>query len=371
MMKIAAIKFAGLCAGGTEKWLQTIICNLPKDRFQVDYYYCDAAPYIGSSWVHPQTDEYRKQYMEQNRIPLKKFKVGAKNVNTPTHDWVDTDFWEIFDENKYDLILSARAGHKEYPFHLTHKPEVALITLAGMVENNPNTKKYIHISEFQIEKWLQAGGDRTKAEVVYLFTEHMPGEGDDYRKQFGIEDKIVIGLHQRAENTIFSPVPLSAYSKVKNTNTVFVIMGGGDNYQKQAKELKLDDVIFLPHSADEIELNKFLRTLNVYAHGRADGETYGQCIAEAMSYGIPIVSHTAASNGHIETIGDGGEVFDNMDGYVSYLNSLVEDRHHRKMIGEKAKNRFDNSLSIDNNMPKIITILEKAVEVKQIEGNIL
>lgn len=362
MIRVAVVKFGGLCAGGTEKWLQTIVCNLPKEKFKVDFLYCDSAPYIGSSWVHPNTDESRKKYMENNNICLKKFNVGAKDVRTSTHEWVDTNFWDIFKEDNYDLVLSARSGQKEYPFYLLRKPEVSLITLAGMAENNKNTKKYIHISEFQLKSWIAAGGDPSLAEVVYLFTEHKPCSGKNYREKLGLEGKIVIGLHQRAENTIFSPIPLLAYSRVRSSNTVFLIKGGGDEYKKQAEQLGLSDVLFIPHSADTEELNLFLRTLDIYGHGRADGETYGQCIAEAMSYGMPIVSHTAASNGHIETVGDGGKVVNTLEEYVDYLKKLIEQEDYRKLIGDRAKSRFMNYLSMDNNMNKIVNILEEVYE---------
>ena len=46
MIKIAFIKFGGMAIGGTEKVLQTIAAELPKDQFEVDFFYCDAAPYI-------------------------------------------------------------------------------------------------------------------------------------------------------------------------------------------------------------------------------------------------------------------------------------------------------------------------------------
>ena len=44
MIKIAFIKFGGMANGGTEKYLQTIAAHLPKDEFEVDFFYCDAAP---------------------------------------------------------------------------------------------------------------------------------------------------------------------------------------------------------------------------------------------------------------------------------------------------------------------------------------
>ena len=50
MIKVAFIKFGGMANGGTEKYLQTIAAHLPKDEFEVDFFYCDAAPSV--SYTH-------------------------------------------------------------------------------------------------------------------------------------------------------------------------------------------------------------------------------------------------------------------------------------------------------------------------------
>src|SRR4051794_6576369 len=91
-IRIGFVKFGGLAPGGTEKFLQTIAANLPRDRFDVDYFYCDSAPYIGSDHVHATTDPDRLHYMREHGVNLIKFHVGAKDLRTPTHDWVSTDF---------------------------------------------------------------------------------------------------------------------------------------------------------------------------------------------------------------------------------------------------------------------------------------
>ncbi len=59
--RIAFIKFGGLAAGGTEKYLQTLACNLPKDHFEVAYFYTEAVPLLGNSWKTPDTNEERKK----------------------------------------------------------------------------------------------------------------------------------------------------------------------------------------------------------------------------------------------------------------------------------------------------------------------
>ena len=63
--KIAFIKFGGLSSGGTEVSFQNVAKSL-SEKFSVDYYYCDSAPYIGSNWVHPDTDIDRQNFLEKS-----------------------------------------------------------------------------------------------------------------------------------------------------------------------------------------------------------------------------------------------------------------------------------------------------------------
>ena len=156
MIKIAFIKFGGMAIGGTEKVLQTIAAELPKDEFIVDYFYCDAAPYIGSDFKHIDTDPSRVEYVKEHGVNAIKFNVEFKDVTKPTHDWINTDFWDIFNEDDYDLIQTGRSGHPEYPFHMINKtPIVDSIHLSGMAENKPNSLKTVLMtSPSEIHTWI-------------------------------------------------------------------------------------------------------------------------------------------------------------------------------------------------------------------------
>ena len=63
MIKIAFIKFGGMANGGTEKYLQTIAAHLPKDEFDVDFFYCDAAPYICLLYTSPSPRDVNRSRM--------------------------------------------------------------------------------------------------------------------------------------------------------------------------------------------------------------------------------------------------------------------------------------------------------------------
>ena len=182
--RVAFVKFGGLASGGTERILQVLAANLPTDRFEVDYYYCDSAPYVGSDWKHPDTDPYRKAYMEKHGINLIKVEVGFKDVTKPTHPWIQTNFWEVFDESKYDIIQTARAGHSEFPFtDINDTPQIDIITLPGMAEKKSNVVASVHISQFQADTWVKAGGDAGLVHVVYPFMEAAPAIGNSYREE--------------------------------------------------------------------------------------------------------------------------------------------------------------------------------------------
>ena len=266
-IKIAFIKFGGMANGGTEKYLQTIAAYLPKDQFDVDFFYCDAAPYIGSDFKHLDTDESRVEYCKSHGINLKKFNVEYKDVTKPTHDWVNTDFWEHFNEEDYDVIQTGRSGHPEYPFTMINNtPIVDSIHLAGMGENKSNVFKTVLISQEQKTRWINAGGASDKATIIPVPVEVPNYTDESYREKFGWKDKFVFGMHQRNDIHIFSSIPLEAYDEIESDNTAFLILGGSSNHRKQAKDLELKNVQFLDTTSDIGLIHKFLNTLDVYAH---------------------------------------------------------------------------------------------------------
>ena len=356
-IKVAFIKFGGMANGGTEKVLQTIASELPKDQFIVDYYYCDSAPYIGSDFVHPDTDPSRVQYVKDNGVNVIKFNVEFKDLTTLTHDWVNTNFWELFDEEKYDVIQTGRSGHPEYPFTLINKtPIVDSIHLSGMAENKHNTVKTVLISKEQKERWIMSGGPADKAEIIPNPL-RIPDVGDiNYREEFGWQDKFVFGLHQRRDNHIFSPIPLEAYDEIEDDNTAFLLLGGSENYQKQARDLGLKNFKHLPPVGELEPIHKFLNTLDVYAPGRSDGEQCSCAIIEAMSHSLPVISHTAPSMGQLEQIGDAGKVTNDYQEYSEVMVDMIDDKNYYNECAQNSKKRY-------NEIYKLESIIKKYADI--------
>ena len=358
MIKVAFIKFGGMSIGGTEKVLQTIASALPKDRFQVDYFYTNGAPYIGSDHKHLDTEPSRVEFCKNHGVNCIPVEVRFKNVTVRTHDWVGTNFWDLFDENNYDLIVSGRSGHPEYPFHLIRKtPIVDTIHLAGMAENKPNTYKTVLISNEQKDKWIAAGGPADKAIIIPnpVYVPKVEGRLD-------FNHKFIFGMHQRNNDSIFSPIPLEAYKKIENDDTMFLMLGGSIKYERQAFDLGIKNILFCPTTSDVDTIHKFLNTLTVYAHGRADGEQCSTAIIEAMSHGLPVISHVAPSMGQVEQIGNAGVVVENVESYAKIMKKYMDEKDFYETCSIISLGRYNDHYSMKSIINRYVKVFEEAVK---------
>ena len=356
--KIAFIKFGGLSAGGTEKFLQNIAANLPEERFDVDYFYCDAAPYVGSNYKHATTDPGRLKYMREHSVNLIKFTVGAKDITRSTHDWIDTDFWDYFREEDYDMVQTGRAGHPEYPFCKIEKiPIIDSIHFLAGVDNQYNIARVMHICEWSARRWIEMGGDRSRV-VIVSHPLDLPGKKfENLRKSLQLENRFIFGFHQRNDDDIFSEIPLNCHKRIENGNNAFLLLGGGDKYRAQADDLGLKNVYFLPHTSNADTVYSFLSTLDVYSHGRKDGEVNSTAMAEAMFFGLPIVSHLSPiHNGHVECIGEAGKVAKNEEEYVQEMIELQRDKDYYKYRSSQAKQRFSDKYELKKQIENVVEI---------------
>lgn len=354
-IKIAFIKYIGLCLGGTEKFLQTIAAGLPKDEFEVDYYY-----------AHPEDNppnEARKQYLIDNRVNLIEFKTSKPRVHRGKI-WIDeTNFFDVF-KNNYDLIQTGRCGLYEEPFcDIKNIPIIDSYHYVVGVDNQYNVSRVMHISKFSRDKYLEMGGDKDRVVMVSHPMIIPEVNFRDFRAELGLQGKFVYGFHQRNDDAIFSDIPLKAFKEVSNENNAFVILGGGENYKKQAQELCLNNVYFLDHTGNPEIIYNFIKMLDVYAHGRRDGELNSTAIAEALHFGKPVVSHISEEfNGHVECIADAGFVVENYLDYAQKLREIEQNKELYNDLSQKALNRFDEMYNYEKQMQNIMDIYRDVVK---------
>ena len=107
-----------------------------------------------------------------------------------------------------------------------------------------------------------------------------------------------------------------------------MLLGGSKLYKQQSEKLGINNFLQLSETGSNEYIKKFLNTLNVFTHGRKHGETFGLVIAEAMQHSLPIISHKAESNAHVELIGKGGKV-------VGRKNTIAYSMEMKKLVATK------------------------------------
>jgi glycosyltransferase involved in cell wall biosynthesis len=324
-MKIACIKFAGLAAGGAEKYLQTLACIL-KRKYEVDYYYTNNAPRIGTSWKHPDHSEERRKFVESHGIKTIPIHVGA--YDEINKSWIDSNIWDVFDPSKYDVIQTARYGFREFPY--TNIRGVKIVdSIHGDLSDDTPSEKSILLCKWQADLWIRSGGDARKICIIPTVVYVPERKPSTLRERLGIpQDAFVYGFHQRNDDGIFSPVSLAAYSQVQDGNTYFLILGGSVKHRQLAAQLQLKNVFFVDFSANIEDIHDFLGALDVYAHARSDGEVCSAAIIEAMYHGLPVIAHAAQNMGHAEQIEGCGKICWSMDEYVDEMKKLKQERQY-------------------------------------------
>lgn len=369
-IRVAFVKFGGMVIGGSELWLQKIAANIPKDLVDVDYYYCDDTPYIGGKHTPSPSSNERIKYLKDNNVNVIKFNVGAKNIKTLTHDWVNTDFWEKFNESKYDIIQTVKAGPREYPFYKIKKPIIEIVALANRPDKSPNIAWSFHSSNWQRSRWVRLGGSIERSSVLTMPIDTIKSN-ENYRYELGIEkNAIIAGFHQRNDNSIASSIPLEAFYNIQNKypreskNWHFIIKNGGSFYRDLAKKLKIKNVHFLKETPDSLSVSKFLNTLDIFAHGRRDGETFGAVFVEAMQHGLPCLSHEVVlgSNAQQETMGPAGVFVKNINEYTETLYKFFSDEDYRQHFSKKAKQHVNSYYSMENCINELLYVYNKITD---------
>ncbi len=359
-IRVAFIKYGGLSAGGTEKFLQTIAAHLNRDKFEVTYFYTDAVPYIGSSHMHSNTDQNRMMYMQKHNIKLVKVNLDKVDLTKRTYPWINTDIFSKFIEKDHDIVQTGRAGHPEFPFtKIRNVPIVDSLHLLAGVDNQYNISRVMHITNWSRKIWERKGGDKNRSVLVSHPIEIQTSNYSSFKHEMGLDGKIVFGFHQRDSDEIFSEIPLAAYKKIESDNNHFIILGGSKLYKKQADNLGIKNISFLSHTADPEFIYSFLATLDVYAHGRKDGEVNSTAMAEAMYFKLPIISHVSKlNNGHVECIGNAGFVAKNQDEYDLELQKISTDEAYRIQLSANSEKRFNDMYELKSQIMKIEEIYE-------------
>jgi glycosyltransferase involved in cell wall biosynthesis len=202
--------------------------------------------------------------------------------------------------------------------------------------NHDHVKRMYFVSRWMLENKAHWAKNDPRAQVMYNLTDP-PEASDDLRTELNVPaDAFVIGRVGRADPGIHDPISVEAVARMQDERTWFAALNPPQNMIDEARSLGIKHFLAVPATADSVRLSRYYNTIDVLAHARKDGETFGCNIAEAMIHGKPVVTHlTDEMNAQGETCGDGGVVCGKGD-VGAYAEALAHYRDDETYYDQRA-----------------------------------
>ena len=234
-----------------------------------------------------------------------------------------------------DIVHVARSGFYEWPLLERMAPLHVETNVFGGRDARGVLDRCIAPCEYVAG--VRGGADA----VVYTPIPPPALAGENLRERLGIRrDAVVCGRIGRPAN--FHPIGLATFARLvaEFPRLHYVIVAPCEQARAWVTTHRIPNVVWLPPTDDDALIAAFHRTLDVFLHYRADGETYGTALQQALAYGIPAVSHyTGIWDGQVETIGDGGVVARDAEEYHAAARRLIADPAHRARLAARARER--------------------------------
>jgi glycosyltransferase involved in cell wall biosynthesis len=324
---------------GTWRSHEQILLNLNKNIFQ---------PYV---LYNQNVNHNRLNFVIENLGNEYVIPFSASTEKTGPdlgYSFISTNFEEKLLDINPDIIHYARSGYYEWPFTKKLSPIQIETNIFGFKDSTPFLDYSIAISN--TIKNIRGGAN----EVIYNPIPKPINNNENLKKELNIsENTFVLGRIGRPDN--FTPISIECAKIMKESKIDFkyIIIGACNLIKNKIKELDLEDFfILLDTTNDDNLIHKFYNTIDVFAHYRSDGETFGVSIAQSMTYGKPVVSHIAGSNGQSEIIGDSGFVVKNSMEYFLSILKLIKDKNLYKNLSDLSIKNSEQ-FQIQNIIPKI------------------
>lgn len=328
--------------GGTEKTCQLFMQFSNKEKFE-------------TCLVHEQNGELTR--LEQFRHSANIAHATIYEVNSYSNKSPNpSELRSAIKDFRPDIIHVYRSGFSEFPDNGIDidVPNFIETNVFGSIDGNPRIDKTLFMSKWLMDNTLK-GLIHPRFDFVNNPVE-IPCTSDGMRFEAeGIENAIIVGRVGRPDNGIYNAVHVEAVRllRLQGYDVRFLVVAPPENMLKDLIQAEIPHYI-VPPTCSQLILSQAYNTMDIYAHARADGETFGVNIAEAMMHGLPVVTHIATPSfpgmgvfqSQKDLVSDGitGFVVTNDPVFYSEaLKILIDNKDLRSRFGQAgAKKAFDN-----------------------------
>ncbi len=305
--------------GGTSKTCQLFFEHAGKD-FEV-------------ALVHEHTgDKTRLEEFQKSRMVCggQIFQIDSYSGSDPTGH----DLQGVIDHFKPDILHVYRSGFAEFPSpgeDIT-VPHFVETNVFGHIDQNQKVDRTLFMSKWLgdsvLNRFSPAWATSKRFDYVNNPVE-MPYT--DERISGLSSDIIWLGRCGRPDNGIYNAISVEAARllRLQGYDVGFLVVAPPSN---MVLDLSRHDIPFklIEPTTDPLVLSQFYNSVDIYAHARADGETFGVNIAEAMMHSKPVVTHIATPSfpgmgvfqSQTELVDDGETGFIVQNDPVEYAEAL-------------------------------------------------
>lgn len=303
---------------------------------------------------HNRLDEAKKALHRCNFVQFDRSlqKSDASKGWCPITSNIDS----VVRENNIHILHFARSGYYEWPFTERIAPVQIETNIFGyrdssqFLDGTIYIGKCLGINESSTSKLIPNPTPRPTSAYDRI---------EDLRGELNIKkDELVFGRIGRPAN--FSPIALTAFNEFrKHVPSKYIIVGACNETQDLVRNYDMQDhVIMIECTNDDHFIERFHKTIDVFAHYRSDGEICSTAITQALMYGIPVITHNAGLNGQAEWLGPGGVCVNNHDMYLQAMLQL-SDPTIRKIVGLNAKEYAMKTFEQESVVKKIANFYTK------------
>lgn len=211
------------------------------------------------------------------------------------------------------------------------------------------------------------GAGAGRGEVIYNGVDipAPPGDGAAVRRRLGIEkdERVVFALQRLAQEKRVDALLLALRRCLDVGSTVRLVIGGTGPEEgalrARASELGIDKHVCFAGYIPRAELAGYFAAADLFAF-HSTFETFGIAVAQAMSYGLAVV--TVRSTALPEIVGDGGVLVEEGDPRAlgDALAALAHDEARCRALGARGRRRAEALFSWDSVAAQYTAALEAA-----------
>lgn len=351
--------------GGTEKTCQLFFEHATRGEFEVAVAY-------EKSGSHPRMHEFQCGALLGGEL----YQVDSYTNGTPN----SRSLQDVINSFKPDILHVYRSGYPEFPVGQVTVPHIVETNVFGFISGEHQVKRSLFMSKWLMDYGLRRLGPIPAGHPILKRMDFVnnPVERPWSSARLRIRDTwgekaIVLGRVGRPDNGIYNHIHVQAALLLREQghDVRFIVVAPPENMLDDLFQHRIP-FYALEATTNQTVLSMAYNSMDIYAHARADGETFGVNIAEAMMHGLPVVTHYAkpsfpgmgvfqAQTELVSQAETGWVVNNDVWEYVGALKLLIDNPDMRRKMGDAGREKAEREFEVSVCMKKLEKIYREVV----------